>query len=85
MNTKKLVIAAIMPAAIVLTGSSLSVIVAPPAAAHVVIVPRAPVVRVTPRVGPYARSHGSRATSPSFFGWMWSAPCKKDKRGNCRN
>ena len=86
MNAKKLVIAAMMPAAIALTGFSLSVIVAHPAeAAHVVIVPHAPVVRVTPRVGPSARSHGSRATSPTLFWWPWSAPCRKDKRGNCRN
>ena len=51
-------------------------------AAHVVFVPRT-TVRVAPRVGPGARYRSYRSTS-TFFVWPWSAPCRKDKRGNCR-
>lgn len=51
-------------------------------AAHFVFVPRT-TVRVAPRVGPAVRYRGYRSTS-TFFWWPWSAPCRKDKRGNCR-
>lgn len=54
-------------------------------AAHVVVVPRAPVVRVVPR-GPSVRAHHYRAAKPSFFWWPWSvtSPCKKGRDGRCR-
>jgi len=83
MNMKRLGTSVVLSAAIAITGFSLSAIVAAPTqAAHVVIVPH---VRVASRVGPSVRSHGYRASTPTLFWWPWSAPCRKDKRGNCRN
>jgi hypothetical protein len=58
----------------------------PGQAATVVVVPRAPIVHATPHPGLHMRPHGSPATKPSFFWWMWSSPqpCKKGKNGKCR-
>lgn len=85
MNKKHLGTGIMLSAAVALSGSTLSVVVASPAeAAHIVIIPRAPIMRVTPRIGPSMRYRGSAATSYQLFWWPWSAPCKKDKRGNCR-
>jgi hypothetical protein len=67
-------------------GSALLVPTIPQAVAGTVVyVPRAPVVRVTPRVGPTVRPH-ARSTTSSYFWWLWSSPqpCKKQKNGRCR-
>ena len=65
--------------------TGLAIVPLPASAATMLVVPRAPVVRVAPRTGASVRSHYYRASKPSLFWWPWwsAAPCKKGKDGRC--